>query len=363
MPGNGNDSFVEAIKNNGGLVLAAFIGVANFIGISSGEIPNILRNYDTAADLAGTLILLALLVAIVSSLMPKKRPIWIGWLAPIFLAVITLAFLPRILIKIPTGSTFGWLVSIAFLVALGISTVLVLVAVSIVWAILFHSTPKSREAARSPASRPTRGSSPPSESPSSPVRPSPGAAPVQEPNGASTGKSLKGALKYRLDYKAPLLVVALVLSVIATYSAVRAETASQSLGTRPMITSTLTLTDNVYSLSVKVDASRLAADNLIRLTVYAWSDKVSPSNPAPAPDACAQESCKCQAKGCTVIGDGYYGPDQNGNVDATYNVTFTEGSYSNIEIIGNHTSPHGTRCASGRPTYCSASLDFIVAEK
>ena len=94
MPGNGNDNFVEAIKNNGGLVLAAFIGVANFIGISSGEIPNILRNYDTAADLAGTLILLALLVAIVSSLMPKKRPIWIGWLAPIFLAVITLAFLP-----------------------------------------------------------------------------------------------------------------------------------------------------------------------------------------------------------------------------------------------------------------------------
>jgi hypothetical protein len=130
--GNGDESngkagsFVENIKNNGGLFLAGFIGVANFIGVSSGEIPNILRNDDRAADLTLGLIVLALLVAVVSSLIPKQEPIWIWWLIPPGIAVLALAFLPRLLIRIPTSNIYSFLASVASLVILGILAVVAL---------------------------------------------------------------------------------------------------------------------------------------------------------------------------------------------------------------------------------------------
>jgi hypothetical protein len=338
---NGQDGtgsgLTDKIKDSGGLLLIAFLGAVNFIGFSNGEISSILRNNLTAADVTALLILLAVLVAVVSSLFLKGRRYWKGWLLPIFLAVASLALIPELAIRIPTTSIWPSLYSWLSITILGL-----LVIATSLWTWWYNQNVLRK------APSPAAGSSP-----------------------LLAGPRPQERIPWwhrRVDYQAPVLAIAVVLTVIATYAAMRAETASQDQSSVPKLDSELTYSDDVYSLAVTATAARLPSSNYVEVTVYAWPHpgKRLPAHPVSAaqPSPCQQNWCQpypCLVAGCQVIANSFYGPDAEGSVDAKLQVTFTKLAYSNVRIIARRFSPDGTRCNGGVANNCYSMTSLVIS--
>lgn len=372
----------DRVKSWAGLALAAFLAAINLIGLNNGEIPNILRNNIVAADVTGLLILAAAMTAVFGALLPPKKYLPVLWLVPISLAAAGAALLPEVYIQLPTQGNYSLAfafssggLGIAALVALGAVTywyygdhaawVLLALPVTLIlgvlacviagfnhknhvapglndyliWAIVFGA----------------------------------GCAlsVVVATFWQSSCKPTEGRLNP--DGRSVLLVLALVLTAVATVAGLRAETRSQDLSTAPKLDSSLTLSSTgpggVYSLTVTASAAHLPGTNVVEVTVYGFPSGKPPAGGAtanakdPPSPSYAQESWRhprqCQIPGCRMISNSFYGPDSQGSLNSGTDVLFLRKSYDRIQIIARRFSP-GAPCQNGSESQCYTVISLVV---
>jgi hypothetical protein len=316
--------FITKLKDGGGLIVAAFIGVIQFVGISSGEIPNLLRNDEAGVTLAAALILLALIMAVASALTPSSSEFWRWWLTPLYIFVLSMAFIPAIVIPLPgQGGLSKWL---------GVGAVIVLVfSAGLTTCLLIW--------VRVPLHRVRKGKWEPAVDPSK---------------------------TKRINYKTPLLVAAIALTVIAAYSGLRAETRSQDSSPAPRLTSALSSTSGGYSLSVTISDSRLHGSDTVELTVYGSPIRKAASHPASVPiivgPFCPARQCgtsRCNDLACTVVLNSFYDPDSSGDVHATVELPLSGRTYTAVDIIGRVLSK-SNGCRTGSERFCFTGATLVL---
>ena len=328
-PGNGkpdSPDLADRVKAWAGLLLAAFLAAVNLIGLNNGEIPNILRNNIVAADVTGLLIVAAAVTAVIGALLPASRHLPVLWLAPIALAVAAVVLLPEVFIQIPTTGDYSE--NFAFWSGgLGIAAFITLVVVAYryglkhrhsalrlapgvlaagalacfaaflyqafaksyltdywIWSVIFlaaaliaagiyryrdhlGSSPES-DAASSSGGPGGAGAATTTDDRPKADPPAPGDRPAARPGErAGSPRSV-----FSVDGRSVLLVVAVALTAVATFAALRAETRSQDQSAAPKLDSTLTLAkpgaDGTYDLTVKASATHLPGSNIVEITVY-----------------------------------------------------------------------------------------------
>jgi hypothetical protein len=278
----GQKSFVDTIKNNAGLLLVAFIGAANFIGISTGEIPNILRNEEGASNYTAFLIALAITAGVVSAVLKDRNCISVWWYVPAALAVVALFLFAVAGIQI---SQNRFLYNALLILAIGLAVVTAAMLIA-------SFTLKVKSLHRD-------------------------------------DKKASALFRERVSAKLLALLLAIFLTVIATYATLRVETRSQNTSNEPRLTAaTIAHTGapagDKSSLTATVNASRLPAGNIVEMTVYAYVEADAGPNTAPpsvGPD-CLQDESNCglipciDSDDCVVVSETLSEPDPNGNVSS-----------------------------------------------
>ncbi len=297
-PGRGGDeqkSLADTIKDNVGLLLVAFIGAANFIGISTGEIPNILRNEERDTNFAATLIALAILAGVMSAVLGKDKILSSWWYVPAILFLAATYFLVLAGIQIPESTApyeaFYYVVAV-------LSGITVLIAIP---AVLI----------------------------------------------------LKRRYTRPVNARLFALLLAVFLTVIATYAGLRVETQSQSTSNEPrLVSASIARTGDTYFLTATVNASRLAAGNVVQMAVYAYNKPKNAPEAAPPsaePECLRTKQCSLtycyDANDCEVVSDSFSQPDPNGNVNSKVTIPIPARAY--YLVITGVINSEKSRCRGG----------------
>jgi hypothetical protein len=259
--------FLDTIKDNAGLLLVAFIGAANFIGISSGEIPNILRNEEGAANFTAVLIALAAIAAVMSAIPKEDKEVSLLWYIPAILGVTTIFFWALTGIRLSqSGALYRFLDGVV--IALAVCTVVAILMVS----------------------------------------------------------RLRKKCTRKGDAKLFIFLLAVFLTIVAIYASLRVETQSQTSSNQPRLTAATiagTGSGDKTSLAATVNASRVAAGNIVEMTVYAYEElenKPRAEHPHVNEKCLQKNQCdfpEChETVGCIVVSDSISEPDPNGNVSS-----------------------------------------------
>jgi hypothetical protein len=169
----------------------------------------------------------------------------------------------------------------------------------------------------------------------------------------------------RTGGRSVLLVLAVVLTAVATVGALRAETRSQDQSTTPKLDSVLTLSGTNYALTVRATAAHLPGDNSVEITVYGLPQPggIAPGSVAFSGPCQGQGFCQpydCLPQDCTVIASSFYGPDAQGSLQAKLAVLFGATSYSNVDIIARRITPGKGPCQQGTEPQCYTATALVI---
>jgi len=300
--------FADKIKVLAGLLVAGFAGALNFIGLTNGEVSDVLRNEAHWPTLILALLVAGILTAVASIFVnPRKmaRPaVWMAVAAALVIPVSLSVSLFRIRgVTSPGETTAGWVV------AGGAAAFAVLCLTYI--------------GLRSDAER----------------------------------YSVRAKHGY-VNLQGLLVFAAIALSATATYAALRLETVSQLTNTAAQLSATVSERASIATVRISVDASKMAnADRVyVSLTGFARDRNISQfcrHVGAVGSLGCAQAPCFTAKYGhqnrafraaCTYLVSGVYQPNAEGSVAQTLVLPVSDEEYQRLELIGEICAGSGHAC-------------------
>jgi hypothetical protein len=291
-PGTSPVDFATKIRSFAGLLVAAFAGVLNFIGLKSGELSAVLRNQAHWPTLVLALIIAGILTSVASIFVTPGWTVtkWV-WLAAIGVLVILIC-LPIVLIRIPSVTSTAEVVVGIVVASAGAAFTILCVA-------LLRRVPESD----------------------------------RRPRG---GVSVQGLLVF----------VSITLTAVATYAALRLETVSQLDSTAAQLSADISESPAHASVVLSIDASKMAnADRVyVRVTGLRRGTTIGAfcgSTRADGTLTCAEAPCfvkphslRGPPSGCDVVSSGVYQPNADGSVQQTMTFPVSTAAYQRVELLG-----------------------------
>ncbi|MFJ9446237.1 hypothetical protein ACIRRH_30915 [Kitasatospora sp. NPDC101235] len=281
----------DRLKNGLGVFLVVFVAALNFLGLRDAEVASVLRNSADKAALTGGLMLLAVGAAVTAVVVPDHTPMRPYYAPPIFAACIGLASVVICFINNPLTQPGAVTADCSTAVWASAGLFLGAATIGIVW--------RSRWLRQTDEQK----------------RP-------------------------HWDLVSVLVVCAVLLTSVATFSAGRLEAESQLTSSYPQVSATMKHNGTTEDLAVTVSGSKLANGDKIGVIVQGIPHDSATFNlmqmcpPPQRLDSCleARVCNTIHASPCEVLASHEFEPSSTGEVTGTVELPVTNDRYQFIDV-------------------------------
>ncbi|MFH9354625.1 hypothetical protein [Kitasatospora sp. NPDC017646] len=280
----------DRLKNGIGVFLVAFIAALNFLGLRDAEVSSVLRNSPDRAALTGGLMLLAVGAAVTAVVVPDHTPMRPYYAPPVFAACIGMASVVICFINSPLTQPGALTADCSTAVVASVVLFLVAVVVGVFWGIRWHRKDER-----------------------------------ERPD---------------WDLVSVLVVCAVILTSVATFSAGRLEAESQLTSSYPQLSATMKHNGATEDLSVAVSGSKLANGDKIGVIIQGIPQDNGTFNLVQeCPSSQRLDMClkagvcnTIKASHCDVLASQEFEPSSTGEVSGTVELPVTANRYQFIDV-------------------------------